>query len=77
YAMDETGNTPGDQGSHCVIGRRGTKTQHKQGGALDHENVASIVIICADGTACSPIVIFKGKNMLRSGVTIMFQRLHE
>jgi hypothetical protein len=64
YAMDETGNTPGDQGTHRVIGRRGTKTQHKQGGA-DRENVTSIVTICADGTALPPTVIFKGKNIMK------------
>lgn len=64
YAMDETGNTPGDQGTHRVIGRRGTKTQHKQGGA-DRENVTSIVMICADGTVLLPTVIFKGKNILK------------
>lgn len=64
YAMDETGNMPGDQGTHHVIGRRGTKTQHKQGG-VDCENVTFIVMICADGTVLPPTVIFKGKNILK------------
>ncbi|KIK80961.1 hypothetical protein PAXRUDRAFT_86911, partial [Paxillus rubicundulus Ve08.2h10] len=65
YAMDETGNTAGDQGTHRVIGRRGTKMQHRQGGA-DRENVTSIVTICADGSVLPPTVIFKGKKFLKT-----------
>lgn len=64
YAMDKTGNTSSDHGIHRVIGQWGTKTQHKQGGA-DRENITSIVTICADGTALSPTIIFKGKNFMK------------
>ena len=61
--MDESGFPPSNQGQQKVIGRRGTKTQHKQGGA-DRENVTAIVTICADGTVLNPTVIFKGKNIM-------------
>ena len=47
YAMDETGCPPSDQGTERVVSSRGTKTQHKQGGA-DHKNVTTLVTICAD-----------------------------
>ena len=47
--MDESGFPPSDQGTTRVIGRRGTRVQHKQG-AADHENVTTIVTICADGS---------------------------
>jgi Tc5 transposase DNA-binding domain len=63
YGMDESGFPPSNQGRQKVIGRRGTKTQHKQGGA-DRENVTAIVTICADGTVLDPTVIFKGKNIM-------------
>jgi hypothetical protein len=33
YAMDESGCPPSDQGTERVVGGRGVKTQHKQGGA--------------------------------------------
>lgn len=61
YAMDETGNTPGDERCERVIGRKGTNTQHKQGGA-DRENITTLVTVCADGSVLKPCVIFKGKN---------------
>ena len=61
--MDESGFPLSNQGRQKVIGRRGTKTQHKQGGA-DRENVTAIVTICADGTVLNPTVIFKGKNIM-------------
>ena len=63
YKMDETGVTAGDQRTHCVIGRRGTKVQHKQGSA-DRETVTAIVTICADGTVLHPTLIYKGKNFM-------------
>jgi hypothetical protein len=63
YKMDETGMTAGDRGTHRVIGRRGTKVQHKQGSA-DRETVTAIATICADGTALRPTLIFKGKNFM-------------
>ena len=62
YGMDESGFPPSDQGTQRVIGRRGTKTQHKQGSG-ECENVTAIVTICADGTALKPMIIFKGKNL--------------
>ncbi|THH06321.1 hypothetical protein EW146_g9649 [Bondarzewia mesenterica] len=61
--MDESGFTPSDEGRERVIRRRGTKTQHKQGGA-DHENVTALVTICADGTVLKPSIIYKGKNFM-------------
>src|ERR1700692_209863 len=64
YGMDESGFPPSDQGTQRVIGRRGTKTQHKQGGA-DRENVTAIVTICADGTVLQPAIIFKGQNFMK------------
>ena len=63
YGMDETGCPPSVQGTERVCGSRGTKTQHKQGGA-DRENVTAIVTICADGTALRPTIIFKGQNFM-------------
>ena len=59
--MDETGCPPSDQGTRRVVGHRGTKMQHKQGGA-NHENVTLIVTIGADGRALDPTIIFKGKK---------------
>jgi hypothetical protein len=64
YGMDESGFSPSDQGRQRVIGRCGTKTQHKQGGA-DRENVTAIVTICTDGTVLQPAIIFKGQNFMK------------
>lgn len=63
YGMDETGCPPSDQGTERVCGGRGSKTQHKQGGA-NRENVTAIVTICADGTTLRPTIIFKGQNFM-------------
>ncbi|PBK60944.1 hypothetical protein ARMSODRAFT_1026033 [Armillaria solidipes] len=63
YGMDESGFPPSDQGTQQVLGHRGTKTQHKQGGA-DRENVTAIITICTDGTTLCPTIIFKGQNMM-------------
>lgn len=65
YGMDESGFPPADQGKSKVVGARGTKTQHKQGGA-DRENVTAIVTICADGTSLRPTIIFKGQGFTES-----------
>lgn len=62
YGMDESGFPPSNQGRQRVIGGRGVKTQHKQGGA-NRENVTVVVTICADGTALDPLIIFKGQNL--------------
>ena len=64
YGMDESGFPPSGQGTERVVGGRGVKTQHKQGGA-DWENVTALVTICADGTALRPTIIFKGKNFMK------------
>ncbi|KAG2011546.1 hypothetical protein CC2G_011653 [Coprinopsis cinerea AmutBmut pab1-1] len=40
------------------------KTQHKQGG-VNHENVMVLITICADGSALVPMIIYKGKNMMK------------
>jgi hypothetical protein len=64
YGMDESSFPPSDQGKQRVIGRRGAKIQHKQGG-VDRENVTAIVTICADGTKLTPTIIYKGKNFLQ------------
>ncbi|KAF9524941.1 hypothetical protein CPB83DRAFT_725609, partial [Crepidotus variabilis] len=53
YGMDESGFPPSHQGVERVVGRRGTKTQHKTGSA-NRENVTVLVTICADGTALDP-----------------------
>lgn len=62
YGMDESGFPPSDQGTQRVVGRRGTKTQHKQGTA-NRENVTVLVTVCADGTMVKPCIIFKGQNI--------------
>ncbi|KAJ2923330.1 hypothetical protein H1R20_g13763, partial [Candolleomyces eurysporus] len=67
YGMDESGFPTAYAGKERVIGARGTKTQHKQGGA-DRENVTAVVTICADGTQTRPLLIFKGKNIKESWV---------
>lgn len=59
--MDETGCPPSDQETEHVVGGQGTKTQHKQSGA-DHENVTTLVTICANGTVFHPTIIFKAKK---------------
>ncbi len=67
HAMDETGCPPSDQGTQRVVGGRGNKTQHKQGGA-DRENVTAVITICADGTKLHPTIIFKGQNFMNKWV---------
>jgi len=59
YGMDESGFPTGEQGKQCVVGARGTKTQHMQGGA-DRENTTAIITICADGTSLHPTIVMKG-----------------
>ena len=63
YGMDESGFPPSDQGVQRVVGRRGSKIQHKAGSA-NRENVTVLVTICADGTALKPTIIFKKQNIL-------------
>ncbi|KIY48767.1 DDE-domain-containing protein, partial [Fistulina hepatica ATCC 64428] len=44
-----------------VVGRRGTKVQHKQG-SNNRENTTVLVTICADGSTLTPLVVQKAKN---------------
>lgn len=64
YGMDESGFPPSHQGKERVVGARGTKTQHKQGGA-NRENVTAIITICADGTVLRSMIIYKGVNFMK------------
>jgi hypothetical protein len=64
YGMDESGFPTGYKGKERVVGGRGTKTQHKQGGA-DRENVTALVTICADGSTLRPMIIFKGQHFMQ------------
>ena len=65
YGMDETGCPPSNQGTQRVVGERGTKTQHLQGGA-NRENVTALITIRADGIVLRPSIIFKAKNFRSS-----------
>ncbi|KAJ2929322.1 hypothetical protein H1R20_g7775, partial [Candolleomyces eurysporus] len=67
YGMDESGFPTAYSGKERVVGGRGTRTQHKQGGA-DRENVTAVVTICADGSSIRPLLIFKGKNIKEAWV---------
>lgn len=64
YAVDEVGFQPnGGSTREIVIGAKGKKIQYqKQDGT--RENITVLVTICADGTALSPVVIYKGKHYL-------------
>jgi hypothetical protein len=62
YGMDETRFPMGYTGKERVIGARGTKTQHKQGGA-SRQNVTALVTIRGDRKmVVPPMVIFPGIN---------------
>lgn len=65
YGTDESGCPPQATVAQHVIGRRGTKVQHKQGTA-NRENVTVLVTICADGSVLQPLIIFKGKNFRKA-----------
>jgi hypothetical protein len=64
YGMDEGAFCKSDQNKEFVVGVRGTKTQHKQGGG-SKKNVTAIVTICADGTTTQPTLIYSGLNMMK------------
>ena len=60
--MDESGFQLSDTGTQWVIGRRGTKRQHCQGGG-DHEDITVITTICADGTALRPTLFLRERTL--------------
>jgi hypothetical protein len=64
YSMDESGTTMGNHMREHVVGRKGHKVHHHQGGR-DRENVTAIITICADGTTLRPTLIYKGKNIMK------------
>jgi hypothetical protein len=61
FGMDEVGMPESNHNSERVVGRRGTKRQHKQGGG-SKKNQTVIVWICADGSTPRPTIIFEGQN---------------
>jgi hypothetical protein len=62
YGMDESGFPTGYTGKERVVGARGTKTQHKQGGA-SRQNITVLVTIRGDGKmVVPPMIIFPGVN---------------
>ena len=65
WAVDETGIQTGMAVKERVIGARGKSIQHqtRQG---NWENITVIVLICADGSAIPPAIIYKGEGFLPS-----------
>jgi len=61
YGADESGFQKGIGQNEQVFRAAGKRTQHQQHSG-DRENITAIVVICEDGTAPSPTVIFKGKG---------------
>ncbi|KAL0058805.1 hypothetical protein AAF712_014488 [Marasmius tenuissimus] len=61
YSANESGFMENDGIKIHIIGSSSKKMQHKQGGG-SRENTTVIVTICADGTALTPTVIFKGTH---------------
>ena len=64
YGMDKSGFSPAFVAWQQVIGGKSVKTQHQQGGA-NKENITALVDICADRTALEPMIIFKGKHLIK------------
>ena len=60
YVFDKSGFPPEASHTQRVIGRRGTKVQHKQGSA-NHENVTVLITICADSSMLQLLIIFKSQ----------------
>ncbi|EIN09157.1 hypothetical protein PUNSTDRAFT_67272, partial [Punctularia strigosozonata HHB-11173 SS5] len=60
--MDKTAVIDDEQGSQCVIGARGTKTQHQQGSGDRGQNTMAVIGICADGRHLRPTLIYKGQR---------------
>jgi hypothetical protein len=68
--MDESGFPMGYTGKERVVGARGTKTQHKQGGA-SRQNIMAVVMIRGDGKmVVPPMVIFPGVNFQTAWATV-------
>lgn len=65
YGMDESGFPPSNQGTTRVVGRRGSKLQHKNGSG-NRENATGLIGICADGTALQPLIVFKSERLCTS-----------
>ena len=62
YNMDETGFNIGDfEARHVVINISVNSRYQAQPGR--QEWVTSIECICPDGTAISPLIVFRGKNL--------------
>jgi hypothetical protein len=61
FGMDEVGMPESSHNAERVVGRRGTKRQHKQGGG-SKKNQTVIVWICADGSVPRPTIIFEGQK---------------
>jgi hypothetical protein len=60
--MDKSGFPTGYTGKGRVIGARGTKTQHQQGGA-SCQNITALVTIRGDGNMVVPqMIIFPAVN---------------
>lgn len=62
YGMDESGFPPSNQGTSRVIGRKGNKTQHKQGSG-NRKNATGLITICADGSFIRPLIVFKSEYL--------------
>jgi hypothetical protein len=77
--MDESGFPTGYMGKERVVGARGTKTQHKQGGA-SRQNITALVTNRADREmVVPPMVIFPGVNFQtawNNGNTINALQVH-
>jgi hypothetical protein len=67
YGADESGFQQGIGQRERVIGARGKKTQHQQRSG-NRENITALVVICADGTAIPPAIIYKGDGFQVSWV---------
>lgn len=65
HGSDEAGFFPGANESEVVVGRRGSKVAYKQG-TENRETVTTLVTICADGTWCRPLIIFKAKRFQKA-----------
>lgn len=63
YQIDET-STPQQLGVRFrVVGPRESRRQHLQQGRSKENNTIILVMICADGTALPPTIVFKNKEL--------------